>query len=186
MELTKHHGLKRNDGFTLVEMVVTLGIVAVLATVAMPTFSSYYKVARKVECQVSITYFVRAQDLYYLDNRRFYQKIPGDTWIENIGWTTGTRPDQVDKYHFAELGISLARNRYWGYRILAYKIDWGWLFWHELRLELSTDEDLDPQKPDPELFMYRKYNWQTTFGSGSNGRWLVSNNFWFDIPSILQ
>jgi prepilin-type N-terminal cleavage/methylation domain-containing protein len=187
MQSRTRHVPKSGSGFTLVEMLVTLAIIAGLVTIGLPTFASYYKVARKVECQSSITYFCRAQDLYYLDNQKFYQKQPGDLWSEDIGWAAASRPDQVDKYRFEELGVTLARNRYWGYRLRIYKIDdWGWLFWHELRLYLTTDENFDPQKPDPELFMYRKYNWQTTWGAGTNGKWIVSNDFWFDVPTIFQ
>lgn len=178
-----HHKLTAESAFTLLELMVTLGVVAVLTAVAIPTVSNYYKLARKVDCQASVTYFLRAQDMYYLDNNRFYAK--NHQSVYKIGWNPANRPDQPEKYRFPELGVEFRPDTYRGYRIQVLDIDWGWLFWQELRLQLRTDEDFDPNMADPELYTYRKYNAQTTSGWGTSGRWVVLTNFWFNIPSAL-
>ena len=39
----QHQWFRRNNGLTLLELVVTLGVVAILVAVAIPTFTAYYR-----------------------------------------------------------------------------------------------------------------------------------------------
>jgi prepilin-type N-terminal cleavage/methylation domain-containing protein len=178
------------SGFTLLELMVTLGVVAVVTAVAIPAASSYYKLARKVDCQASVIYFLRAQDLYYLDHNKFYKK--DNQAVYSVGWNPGSRPDQVEKYGFPALGVEFRPDTHRGYRIQVVDINLsfgGWsLFYQGLRLELRTDEDFSDQKPDPELYTHWKYNTQSSWawGWGTSGEWEVGmNTFWFDVPSAL-
>ena len=187
------HGAKRNCGFTIIELIVSIAVVGILVTLAIPTFSKYYRVARKVECQTSMIYYLRGQSLYYADNYNFYPLQPGQQtgWPYNttlIAWNPANRPDQQGKYRFPDLGMEFRPDKKRGYRIRVRYIQSSWLYWQELILELQTDEDFSGSLPDPELYTYRKYNWQVTFGAwswGTNGQWLEQNTFWFEIPPGL-
>jgi prepilin-type N-terminal cleavage/methylation domain-containing protein len=97
-------------GFTLVELMITIGVVAILTSMAVPTVQIYTEKARKVECQVSIVHYLRAQEIYYAENNSFRT---GANWRVNrngvsrlnIGWNINRRPDQAGLYHFPELGV---------------------------------------------------------------------------------
>jgi prepilin-type N-terminal cleavage/methylation domain-containing protein len=148
-------------GFTLVELMITIGVVAILTSMAVPTVQIYTEKARKVECQVSIVHYLRAQEIYYAENNSFRT---GANWRVNrngvsrlnIGWNINRRPDQAGLYHFPELGVDGS------YR-------------QEIYFEFKTEEDFDHDGSE-DRYSYRKY-----LRPNTNGQWRVRNQFWFDI-----
>jgi prepilin-type N-terminal cleavage/methylation domain-containing protein len=192
--------LKSCCGFTLAELMVSVGVVLVLLAVAVPTASKYHKLARKVECQASIIHYLRAQELYYLDHNTFYTKGSVNQYYY-IAWNKTNRPDLPDKYVFftptgekgalltdsGGLGVEFRRDSHRGYRILVKDIHQPGRFDQELELELTTDEDFDGDGSD-DYYLYDKHNWQRTGRrgrtSGSFGDWWVNNQFWFEIQGV--
>ncbi|MCK5657509.1 MAG: hypothetical protein KAI21_06695, partial [Deltaproteobacteria bacterium] len=97
---------------TLLELLMTLGVVAVLVAVAIPTFTAYYRHESKVECQASVVNFLNAQKMYYLDNQTFYPLRPGQKTnnagvVVVIGWDPNSRPAPADRYLLPELAMEL-------------------------------------------------------------------------------
>ena len=118
MQARKVRNLGSNRGFTLVELTVTTGIVAILASIAVPTFAVYVKEARKLECQVSIVNYLRAQEIYYQEYNTFSaQDMKKGKATAKIAWNPKMRPDKPDKYRLPELGIEFRRDNLRGYRI---------------------------------------------------------------------
>lgn len=186
MTSTGYHLLKKNSGYTLLELTITVAVLAMLTALTIPTAATYYKLARKLDCQATVTNFLRAQDLYYLDNKRFYQKQTGNFWEDQIGWTAGSRPDAPDKYVFPDLGVEFRPDKNRGYRIRVWDINTPTFFYQGISFELQTEEDFSEGQPDPELYTYWKYNWAATWDPGTKGLWEVFQaNFWFDIPGAL-
>ncbi|NLZ28418.1 MAG: type II secretion system protein [Firmicutes bacterium] len=62
-------------GFTLVELLVVLGIIAILATVAMLSFGGRIDEARQSVEKVNITVVQGAVDLYYHDQKKYPEKL---------------------------------------------------------------------------------------------------------------
>ena len=172
--------IRFSRGFTLVEVLVSILVIAVLSSVAIPTYSKYSQQARKVECQVSIINYLQAQEIYYGEHNSFCVKS-GSQAMQNgsnrvtIGWTSSKRPDQAELYRFPELGVELRRDNFRGYRIRVWDINQPGSYRQELFFELKTDEDFD-QDGNTDLYSYRKYLRPST-----NGKWRVRNRFWFDI-----
>jgi len=172
--------MRFSRGFTLVEVLVTILVMAVLGAIAIPTISKYAEQARKVECQVSVVNYLRAQEIYYGEHNTFYiksgsqaKKNGGNTLT--IAWTSNKRPDQADLYRFPELGIEFRRDNFRGYRIRVWDINQAGSYRQEVFYELKTDEDFD-QDGKTDLYSYRKYLRPST-----KGKWRVRNDFWFDI-----
>lgn len=167
-------------GFTLVELMITIGVVAILTSMAVPTVQIYTEKARKVECQASITYYLRAQEIYLAESGSF--KSQG-SWKDtnngakrlNIGWASNKRPDQADLYRFPELGVELRRDNHRGYRIRVWNDQQPGSYRQEIFFELKTNEDFD-HDGDEDRYSYRKYLRPQT-----NGQWRVRNKFWFDF-----
>ena len=57
----QHLWFRRSNGLTLLELLLTLGVVAVLVAVAIPTFTDYYRHESKVEFQASVVNLLNAQ-----------------------------------------------------------------------------------------------------------------------------
>ena len=174
-------------GFSLVELIIALVVVALLVVVAVPTISAYSRRARRVECQAAVTAYVRAQEVYYQDAKRFYQKYPGLVSEELIGWSAAQRPDQPDRYRYPALGVEFPRDPHFGFSIRVYDIRLPSLYWQRLSLRLRTTVDLDNQPPDQDLYSYDKENrqtsadWGISSGWNTDGQWVVANDFWFDL-----
>ncbi len=62
---------RRDDGFTLLELLVVLGIIALLATVAAPQVLQYLGKARTETAKAQIAAITTALELYALDNGGF-------------------------------------------------------------------------------------------------------------------
>ena len=61
-------GLRRDAGFTLLELLVVLGIIALLATVAAPQVLRYLGTARTETAKAQLSALSTAVELYALDN----------------------------------------------------------------------------------------------------------------------
>ena len=172
------------------ELMVSLGVVAVLVAVAVPTVSSYLRLAHKVECQTSIIFYLRAQNLYHLDNDTFYDRTGTQSW-DRIAWDPSLRPDQTDRYRFPELGVEFRPDKHRGYRIRVINTQlstaWFSYFNQELSFSLRTDEDFDRDGQE-DIYQFRKYNtqWTTTWAwtAGTSGEWYVTNPFWFPVDGV--
>ena len=180
MKWRKHPNLNSSLGFTLVELMITIGVVAILTSMAVPTVKIYTEKARKVECQVSIVHYLRAQEIYFGENGSFRT---GADWRVNrngvsrlnIGWNINNRPDQGELYHFPELGVEFRPDNVRGYRIRVWNNQQQNSYRQEIYFEFKTLEDFD-HDGNEDSYSYRKYLRPST-----NGQWRVRNRFWFDI-----
>ena len=62
---------KRNEGFTLIELMVTVAIVAILAAVALPAYTDYVKRGKIVEAPSNLANFRVQMEQFYQDNRNY-------------------------------------------------------------------------------------------------------------------
>ncbi len=72
----RHNALSRRDksfeaGFTLLELLVVLGIIALLATIAVPQVLQYLGRARTETAKAQVAALTTALELYALDNGTF-------------------------------------------------------------------------------------------------------------------
>jgi prepilin-type N-terminal cleavage/methylation domain-containing protein len=177
MKVGNDHLFGCSHGFTLLELMVTVGTLAILSSLAVPTYKGYLKQAHKLECQISIVNYLRAQELYYLENGAFYAKAfnkNGKATLK-IGWNEKKRPDQAAKYSFPKLGIEFRRENFRGYRIRVWNRMESGSYRQEVWLELKTNEDFDGDQAS-DYYSYRRYMRPAT-----KGMFRVKNDFWFDI-----
>ena len=97
--------LRGKYGFTLAELMVSVGVVVALAILTVPTVSQYRKKISKAECETSVKHFLKVQEFYYLDNNTYYP-LPDNKEVK-IAWeqqkeVSSARPE---KYSFPKLAI---------------------------------------------------------------------------------
>lgn len=63
--------MKKTSGFTLIEIMVTVAIVAILASVALPAYSDYTRRARASEAVGALSMWRSQLEQSYLDNRNY-------------------------------------------------------------------------------------------------------------------
>lgn len=78
----------RNRGFTLLEVMITVTIVAILAAIAVPAYMDYIRRGKIVDATVRLGDYRAQMEKWFLDNRS-YQPVPP------AGTTCGVAPPPV-------------------------------------------------------------------------------------------
>ena len=63
--------MQRNSGFTLIEVLVTVAIIAILAAIAIPNYTSYVKRAQIAEAGAALLAMRTKMEQYFQDNRSY-------------------------------------------------------------------------------------------------------------------
>ncbi|HUL91488.1 MAG TPA: type IV pilin protein [Burkholderiales bacterium] len=63
--------MQRHSGFTLIELMVTIAIVAILAAVAIPNYTDYLRRGKLVEGTSALLAMRTKMELYFQDNRTY-------------------------------------------------------------------------------------------------------------------
>jgi type IV pilus assembly protein PilE len=63
------HAMRRNSGFTLIEVMITVAIVAILAAIAVPSYNEYVMRARITEATSNLADMHNKMEQYFQDNR---------------------------------------------------------------------------------------------------------------------
>ncbi|MFP5398250.1 MAG: type IV pilin protein [Gammaproteobacteria bacterium] len=87
---------KRSRGFTLIELMITVAIIAILAAVALPNFQDYVRKGRRADAQ-SFLLEVAARQQHFLVDRRAYSDSITKTPAE--GGLGMTLPSNVDPHY---------------------------------------------------------------------------------------
>ncbi len=96
--------MKRNQGFTITELMIAVVIIGVLATLAIPSFTSYIYKARVTEASTFLTKIKQRQEAYRSEFGQ-YCAIDGSDWgtwnpasipgMDPVVWTPTTKWQQL-------------------------------------------------------------------------------------------
>jgi|SRR5688500_1585772 len=79
--------MRRAAGFTLIEVMITVAIVAILASIAWPSYQGYLQRSRRSEAQSLMLSIVNKEQQYLLDARQYTDVIgAGGLGIASQGW----------------------------------------------------------------------------------------------------
>ncbi|WP_371377880.1 type IV pilin protein [Thalassotalea aquiviva] len=59
------------NGFSLIELLVAIAIVGIIATIAMPTYTSFVSKSNRTEGQRELLKMANLQEQYFADNRKY-------------------------------------------------------------------------------------------------------------------
>jgi len=85
--------MKRNVGFTLVELMVVVAIIALLALIALPKYWRSHARARRAEAYLNLGALHTAEKLYWVEHGRYTDQIMGEG---GLGWS----PDGQTNYTY--------------------------------------------------------------------------------------
>lgn len=85
--------MKKNRGFTLIEILVVVAIVAILAAIAFPSYQNHLRKARRADAQTFMMDVANREQQYLLDARAY---ATGSTALTSLGVST---PSTVTTYY---------------------------------------------------------------------------------------
>lgn len=71
------------EGFTLLELMITVAIVGILAAIAIPSYTGYVENARATDAQGALTSFASAMERYHTQNGSYLGADGGTAAISN-------------------------------------------------------------------------------------------------------
>lgn len=86
--------VRRNDAFTLIEVMVVLAIIAILASIAYPSYQESVRKAKRTEGRAALTKLLQQQERYYSQHNT-YIKFSSDSTDGNekkFKWYSGEAP----------------------------------------------------------------------------------------------
>lgn len=87
------------QGFTLIELMVTIAIIAVIAGIAMPSYNGYIETARMLEADNNLSALRLAQAEYFLEKNEYFEGKTSDSTLSAASdglWTVAKGSDGVN------------------------------------------------------------------------------------------
>lgn len=66
---------KYHQGFTLIELMITVAIVGILAAIAYPSYTAQVQKSRRADAQVALQEIAQRQEAYFLRNRSYAKDV---------------------------------------------------------------------------------------------------------------
>jgi type IV pilus assembly protein PilA len=99
--------LNSEAGFTLVELMIVVGIIGLLSAIAIPNFISYQARSRRSEAYVNLAAIARLQSTYHAERGEFFEAGSWPDWVGKYGGDLSTRKMEWDadsEAAYADLG----------------------------------------------------------------------------------
>lgn len=74
--------IKKQYGFTLIELMIAVAIVGILAAVALPNYTEYVKRASRAEAVAALLDAANKEEQYFVDNRE-YTELLSDLGVQS-------------------------------------------------------------------------------------------------------
>ncbi len=63
--------MKKNAGFTLIELMIVVAIIGIISAIAYPSYDSYMKKSRRADAKTAMTQMADRQERFYLQNNSY-------------------------------------------------------------------------------------------------------------------
>lgn len=87
--------LKKQQGFTLIEVMIVVVIIGILASIAYPSYQEYVRRANRAEGQAFLLDIAARQERYFAQNNKYV------TDVAEVGKLGGTAGSETGKYSLA-------------------------------------------------------------------------------------
>ena len=99
--------MQHTKGFTLIELMVTIMVIAILAAIALPSYNDYVLRSKFAEATGNLADLRVKMEQSYADNRRYNDPVAG---VGTCGITGGNAPAAADARYFTYTCASTTPN----------------------------------------------------------------------------
>jgi len=103
--------MQRHSGFTLIELMVTVAIVAILAAVALPAYNNYVTRAKIVEATSALLAMRTKMEQYFQDNRSYVGACTAGT-VAPLPSNPGSPPGELQHFTISCPAANLGATTY--------------------------------------------------------------------------
>jgi len=89
-----------SDGFTLIELMITIAIISVIAGIAIPAYNGYIETARMTEADNNLAAIRLAQEEFFLENNNYFQGKTVDSTLSAASGSLWSASKGNDGYNF--------------------------------------------------------------------------------------
>lgn len=94
MSINSTAPLKREGGFTLIELMIAVAIIAILAAIALPAMDQYKQKSRRSDATSMLMQIAAKQEKFFMNNRSYAANLT------NLGYgNTGATADPLSSEH---------------------------------------------------------------------------------------
>lgn len=82
------NGNKQYQGFTLVELMVTVAVIGVLSAIAVPVYNGYIKTTKQATARANADTLAGFEDTYFYENESYLAGVytPGSNGLAALEW----------------------------------------------------------------------------------------------------
>lgn len=107
----KHLAIRRqpskasSQGFTLIELMITVAIVAILAAVAYPSYEQYVRKGRRATAQATLLDVAARQQQFLLDHRRYAKRCDTCSTADKAKEVSITVPQEIAGFYTIHVNV---------------------------------------------------------------------------------
>jgi type IV pilus assembly protein PilE len=101
-----------NKGFTLIELMVTMAILGIIASIALPAYTGYIKAAKLQEGKRNLASLRLAEEEYFLENNTYFSGTDtADLASQSLGlWSASNGSNGSVNFNYVATGTTSTWN----------------------------------------------------------------------------
>ncbi|MBW2713505.1 MAG: prepilin-type N-terminal cleavage/methylation domain-containing protein [Deltaproteobacteria bacterium] len=138
--------MKRESGFTLIELMIVVAIIGILSAIAIPNFVKFQLRSKTSEAKVNLKAIVVAEDAYYAEFGTYVPNnpslLPGLLSGQKVAWEVA---EGVDRTGFNLIGWEPAGDVYFAYAVATNATNGATTFTADAMGDIDNDDALFAQ-----------------------------------------
>lgn len=100
----------KTAGFSLIELMIAVAILAIIAAIAIPSYASYVDRGKRAEARAALLDIAARQERFYSNNRQYTARLGGGADSLNLPGCTATNCSSENGYYTLSVALPTGQN----------------------------------------------------------------------------